>query len=197
MATTGQSSNPAVHNFLAHFQKGGARPNRFKVFITFPTGTPDALSNGELLSFTCKASKIPEGTMGVCEAAYMGRKIKLAGDRTIEDWNVTVYNDTQFKTRDAFVWWQEKILGMSTNLAAQGWEAPVTYFGQAEVLQYDREDTILKRYIVDGIFPTTVDPIELDWETNDTLETFGVTFAVNEWRDPSITESNNATSLTS
>lgn len=194
MALSTQSSEPTVHAFLSHFKNGGARPNRFKVFITFPGNSDNSVP--ELVSFTCKASKIPAGTIGIAEANYMGRIIKIAGDREIDNWTVSVYNDIEFKTRDAFIKWQEKMLGMSTNLASSGWEKPPTYFGSAEVVQFDREDRVLKTYTVDGLFPISVGEITLDWGENNSLEMFDVEFAMNEWRDESITQTNNGTSLT-
>lgn len=194
MALSTQSSEPTVHAFLSHFKNGGARPNRFKVYITFPGNADNSVP--ELVSFTCKAASIPAGTIGVAEANYMGRIIKLAGDRELDDWEITVYNDIEFKTRDAFIKWQEKMLGISTNLASSGWEKPSSYFGSAQVVQFDREDRVLKTYTVDGMFPISVGAIELAWESNNTLEEFPVSMAINEWRDESITQTNSGTSLT-
>ena len=41
--------------------------------------------------------------------------IKINGDRTIEDWNVAVYNDTDFKLRNAFERWSNGINNMTDN----------------------------------------------------------------------------------
>lgn len=176
-----------VSSFIANFKKGGARPNRYKVYVTFPNTIDNGNSASKLLSFTCKAASIPASSIGFCEAAYMGRKIKFAGDKEIEDWNVTVVNDTDFLVRDAFVRWHEKIMGMATNVATAGWENTASYFGEARVEQLDREGNILKAYTVRSLFPTSVEAIELGYDQNDTLEEFAVTFAVNEWIDESIT----------
>lgn len=176
-----------VSSFIANFKKGGARPNRYKVYLTFPNTIDNGNTASKLLSFTCKSASIPASSIGVCEAPYMGRKVKFVGDKEIEDWNVTVINDTDFLVRNAFVRWHEKIMGMATNVATPGWENTAAYFGEARVEQLDREGNVLKSYIVKSMFPTTVDAIELGYDNNDSLEEFQVTFAVNEWIDESIT----------
>jgi hypothetical protein len=41
-------------------------------------------------------------TVGTVNVPFRGRNIKIAGDRTIEEWSVTVYNDTNFKIKKCF-----------------------------------------------------------------------------------------------
>jgi len=98
-------------DFLANFQGGGFRPNRYQVILTFPAGVPNALNAATKFGFTCKAAAIPSSQMGVAEIPYMGRQIKVPGDKTWDDWNVTVMLDTDFATRDVFETWHDLILG--------------------------------------------------------------------------------------
>ncbi|UQJ95012.1 tail tube monomer [Klebsiella phage CPRSA] len=44
---------------------------------------------------------MPASTVEKVPVGYMNRKINVAGDRTYDDWTITVYNDDAHTTRDA------------------------------------------------------------------------------------------------
>ena len=73
---------------------GGARPTLFQVSVNLPS-TITSLSPGfqPKFAFTCSATQIPASTIGQIDVPYFGRQIKVAGDRTFANWNVTVMND--------------------------------------------------------------------------------------------------------
>ena len=52
---------------------------------------------------------------------------------------------------------------------------------QAQVVQYGKAGGILREYTFQGMFPSEVGAIELDWNTTDTIETFPVTFQYDWW----------------
>jgi len=54
-------------------------------------------------------------------------------------------------------------------------------YGQCLAKQLGRNDLPIKVYVMKHIIPTEVSDIALDMSSNDALETFTVTFAVNEW----------------
>ena len=79
--------------------KGGARPNLFEVQISGLPNAPfvTALGNGDkTFAFSCKASSIPAQTIGVVEVPYFGRSIKVPGNKTFDNWTVTIINDEEF-----------------------------------------------------------------------------------------------------
>lgn len=172
--------NPSVNAFIANFQGGGARPNLYEVILTFPTLVSNPFATTKA-SFTCKAATIPASNIGSIDVPYMGRIVKVAGDKTFDDWTVTIINDTDFVVRDAFERWVDRINGHVSNVAAPGWENPSNYYANAIVRQLGREDQVLKEYFVEGIFPTQVGEIQLGYDQNDQIEEFQVTFAVNYW----------------
>ena len=57
--------------------------------------------------FLCRLSSIPfnGNWINVAQSSLEVEILRLVGDRTIEAWTVTVYNDTNFKLRDAFERW--------------------------------------------------------------------------------------------
>lgn len=170
-----------IGDFLANFQGGGYRPNRYNVVLTFPAGVPNALAAAVKTGFTCKAAAIPSSNMGVAEVPFMGRQAKIPGDKVWDDWNVSIMIDTDFATRDVFETWHDLILGFRNNTAAPGFANPVNAFATAQVQALDRYDNVVKVYQVEGMWPTTVGEIQLGYDQNDQVAEFPVTFAINGW----------------
>ena len=161
-----------INDFKAKLAGGGARANQFKVTMPFP-GYAQVGGEIEDLAFLCTSTTIPTMTVGNVNVPFRGRQIKVAGDRTFADWSITVLNDTNFKLRNAFERWQNGINNMSDN---EGLSNPVDYQVDAFVDQLDRNGNTLKSYTLRGAFPTEVAAIDLNYGTNDEVETFGVTF---------------------
>jgi hypothetical protein len=171
--------DPNITHFISQFE-GGARANRFEVIMTFPGSVPNEM---EKMSFSCKIASIPGSSVSKVEVPYMSRMIAVAGDRTVADWTLTIINDADFAVREAFEIWLDKINAHEGNKSASGWNVPTSYYGQATVSQFDREDRLIKSYFLKDIFPTDLQEISLDWGSNNTIEEFTVTLAVNWWSD--------------
>ena len=161
-----------INDFKAKLAGGGARANQFKVTMPFP-GYAQVGGEIEDLAFLCTTAQIPEMNVGLVNVPFRGRQIKIAGDRTFADWSITVLNDTNFKLRNAFERWQNGINNMSDN---EGLSNPVDYQVDAFVDQLDRNGNTLKSYTLRGAYPVDIAAIDLNFATNDEVETFGVTF---------------------
>ena len=61
-------------------------------------------------------------------------------------------------------------------------------YGNAYVTQLDRNGNSLVTYVMQDIYPTNVAAIDLDWGTNDSVEEFQVTFAINNWFNSDLPE---------
>ena len=103
-----------INDFKAKLAGGGARANQFKVTLPFP-GYASVGGEIEDMAFLCKSTALPAMTVGSIDVKFRGRDIKIAGDRTIDAWTVTVYNDTNFKVKNAFERWQNGINNMTDN----------------------------------------------------------------------------------
>ena len=163
----------AVNDIRSHLKLGGARPTLFKVTLTsqFSPELADAAS------FMIQASSLPGSTIAPIEVPYWGRKIKIAGDRTFDDWAVTVMNDEDFKVRHALELWHNKINSLRGNLNTTNSASPNTYKFQADISQYSKTGGIVRTYTFYGLFPTQIAPIDLNWDATNQIETFGVNFA--------------------
>jgi hypothetical protein len=73
----------------------GARPTLFQVEINNPPA--GIASNGaiEKLKLLCNATQLHQ-IVDKIPVGYMGREIKVSGDRTVPDWNISVINDEDF-----------------------------------------------------------------------------------------------------
>ena len=161
-----------ISDFKAKLAGGGARNNQFKVTMPFP-GYAQVGGEIEDLAFLCTSTSIPAMTIGNVNVPFRGRVIKIAGDRTFASWSINVLNDTNFKLRNAFERWQNGINNMTDN---EGLSNPVDYQVYVFVDQFDRNGNTLKSYTLRGAYPTSIGAIDLNYETNDAIEDFDVTF---------------------
>ena len=147
----------------------------------------------------CKAAQLPGSNLGSIDVPFRGRIFKVAGDRTFDAWTVTIINDEGFKLRQAFEDWMEKISKLSNNLGATN---PSAYMVDATVYQLGRGSTasskdnsgssnsVLATYTFESIFPTNVSPIDLSYDSSDTIEEFTVEFQVQSFRKEATTTPN-------
>ena len=184
MATTRPNKN--ISDFKSKLIGGGARPNLFEVELTT---LPDGVTgwDADSFQFLCKAAALPAQTIASIDVPFRGRIFKVAGDRTIDTWTVTVINDEDFVLRSAFENWTQQIADLSTNLGATD---PSAYMTNAKVFQLGRgstkasntsagnENVVLKEYEFIDIFPTSVSAIDLSYDTGDTIEEYTVEFQV-------------------
>ena len=166
-----------VNEIRSQLTLGGARNSLFQVTIQNPAnGVADIK-----VPFMVKAASIPASTLGMIEVPYFGRKIKLAGDRTFADWTVTIINDEDFLIRNAMEQWSNQIQSYQTNLRQFGSAAPSAYKAQAQVTQFSKTGVPIRTYTFNGLFPTEIGNIEMDWNSTDAIEEFTVTFQYDWW----------------
>ena len=103
----------SIETFRSTALKGsGARANLYEVEIhDVPANTLSTTAVNEFM-FTCKAAAIPAMTVGTIDVPYFGRVIKVPGNKTFENWTVTIINDEDFNLRNGFEKWME---GMGTH----------------------------------------------------------------------------------
>ncbi len=187
MASTRE--NKTISKFKSALTGGGARPNLFEVELTtLPAGIDwDSTS----FSYMCKAASLPASNVANIDIPFRGRIFKVAGDRTIDPWTVTVINDEQFKLRNAFEQWADLIAKLENNMGATN---PEAYMVSAKVYQLGRgaspdsmtnsgtANSVLKEYEFYNIWPSTVAAIDLSYDSTDTIEDFTVDFQVQSFK---------------
>jgi len=170
---------------------GGARPSQFEVYLSIPAFVAADTGSDTKFRFTARAAQLPAATVGSIDVGYFGRMIKLAGDRTFTDWTVTVMNDEDFLVRAMFEKWSNALNKLEAN-QRKAYNTENDYKATLNVIQYSKDGNVIRAYDIIGAFPTTVDAIDLNWETQNQVETFGVTFSYDYWLPSSGSELNNA-----
>jgi hypothetical protein len=168
-----------VTQFRTNLTGDGARANLFDIQLPFPSYVNLAGQAGQLVTFQAKAAQLPGTTIGTAPLYYFGREVKLAGNRQYQDWTIQVINDENFTIRSAFEQWANGINDPVLNVRNTAAEIIDGGYGvDATVTQYGKDGTQINQYQFIGIWPTDVSPIELDWGSNDQVEEFTVTLAV-------------------
>ena len=193
MALGESFQNRSITNFRDRLVGGGARPNMFEVNITLPE---QIAPNGDIsqdMRFLVKAAEIPAANIGNIPVPFRGRVLPVAGDRTFDPWTVTVINDAQFNIRDAMEQWSNLINDLQFDV---GDINPADYQTKAEVFQLSRQSQgsggqstgkggeiiqTLRTYNFEGIYPSAVSSIPLDYGATDQIEEFQVTFNYLFW----------------
>ena len=180
-----------ITNFRDRLVGGGARPNLFEVNIELPDGVIGQADYRDDVRFMVKAAEIPAANVGNIPVPFRGRVLPVAGDRTFDPWTVTIINDSKFNIRDAMEQWSNKFNDLQFDV---GDISPSNYQTKAEVFQLSRGGktssasstggesiNVLRTYNFEGIYPSVVSSIPLDYGATDSIEEFQVTFNYLFW----------------
>jgi len=181
-----------IADFKSKLVGGGARPNLFEVEFTTAAVKNASNFDADVFKLLCKSASLPASNIAAIDVPFRGRIFKVAGDRTVDTWTITVINDEDFKIRTAFEEWMQLIAHLKSN---DGATQPNAYMSDAVVKQLGRGDTasstdskhdedkqaVLKTYKFVDMFPTNISAIDLSYDSGDTIEEFTVEFAVNNF----------------
>lgn len=164
-----------VDDFKSKLIGGGARANMFRVTANFPGF---AQGDSELASFLIKGAKLPSSVIAPITVPFRGRQLQIAGDRTFEPWTITIINDVDMTVRNAFERWMN---GINQHNANTGLSNPTDYQADMIVEQLNKEGEVTKSYTFRGTFPTNISAIDLNYDSENTIEEFTVELQVQYW----------------
>lgn len=175
-----------INDFRSYLTQGGARPSQFEVLLSFPT-VASAGDAAQHAKFMCVSASLPASTIQSIEIPYRGRMIKVAGERSFQNWNVTILNDGNFVIRRALERWSHAILnhGSTAGLVSPGGSngyatnLEVKQLGRAE--SYNAEEQTQRHYIFHNCYPINISEIALDFGDTNNIERFNVEFSVDYW----------------
>ena len=131
----------------------------------------------------CKSAALPSSNVGVIEVPFRGRTVKIAGDRTFDNWSATFINDKDFKARSYFEKWLNEINSHQANTA--GIIDPTQYGRTVTVKQLEKDDSaggeVVRSYKLWYAFPTSASAIDLAYDSNDQIEEFSIEFQYSYW----------------
>lgn len=173
--------NLAINDFKAKLSGGGARNNLFQVTLNFPSY---AQGDTNLASFMVKSAQLPASTIAPITVPFRGRRLQVAGDRAFDPWTVTVINDTNFKIRNSVEKWMNAINAHTANV---GFTNPTAYMADMLVAQLDKGGAVIKTYDIRGCWPSNLTAIDLSYDSENTIEEFGIEFQITYWETKGIT----------
>jgi hypothetical protein len=179
----------SIQDFKSALIGGGARPNLFEV--TIPGNIPGSGALPNNFKMLCKAAALPASNIASIDVPFRGRIFKVAGDRTFDNWTITIINDQDFAIRNQMEAWMQSI-GQYAD--GSGFTNPNDYMVDAFVKQFKRGKSnvgfdspvgsgleVAQTYKFYDIFPTNISAIDLSYDSSDTIEEFTVDFQVQYW----------------
>lgn len=139
----------------------GARKNLWRMEIVFPglLGLGDVQ---EKVSIMCGTSNLPgQRKIETMDIKYKGESFSLPVEKGIYpeagEFKITFKNASDFQLRSAFEVWMQTIQQDFTSLRT----SPTVFKSTGGVVQLDETLTEVRRFKFRGLFPTSVNPIEL------------------------------------
>ena len=187
-----KTADRTIDKFKSRLSGGIARPNLFEVVLAFPDGVVDASVNDldSKARFLVKSAALPASNIAPNVVPFRGRQLKIAGDRTFDEWQITVINDSDFALRSSFERWMNSMAKVSdtsgnTNPEDYTRDAYVYQLGRSAVTPNSQESAqnmpILRTYKFYSVYPTQVSQLDLSYDNSDAVEEFTVNLQVQWW----------------
>lgn len=139
------------------------RPNRFKVV---------GFGLDQDLEFFAQSSSLPASNIGTVEVPFQGRTIKIPGDRTFDEWTITVREDNSASLRKNLEAWMAEANEIITNVGVNDVES-IKRDGQ--IILLDRGGSEALEYNLIGAWPSNIGDLDLSWDENDSIATYDIT----------------------
>ena len=159
-------------------RSGFLKANKFKVEFTGPatlqtdTATTDEVQT--LVNLYCYSASLPSSNFSTYGWVEKGVPLEIPYQKTFSDFSTSHWIDSDFSTRDYFNKWQSLIMGLDGNFGFID-----DYVGSVKIYQYDEEGRPQATWAIDRIWPVIVGPVQLAFDTNDTVSIFEVTWKFN------------------
>ena len=102
----------------------------------------------------------------------------MAGDRSFEPLSLTIINDANFIVRNSFEQWANGINNFSENTGLANMN---DYIADVVVEQLNKAGEVVKKYDFRGCWPSSISTIDVNYDTENTIEEFTVELQVQYW----------------
>lgn len=183
-----------VESFVAELkEKGFSKPYLFQLWIpglmsnevlSFNDVGREASAKGDMLRMFVKSTSIPQSTVNVISVPHQGRIVKLPGERVFNEWTFNVFNDEKYKIRRLFEDWHHRISDVRLGKRQIKFKNKLSNLLQdIRVDQLSPSGDILKTYVIEGAFPSTLSQMDFNWESTSNTQDFTVTIAYQYYYD--------------
>jgi hypothetical protein len=111
--------------------------------------------------------------LGEVPLPYFGRTLKSAGDRTWQNWRISVMLDEDYTVRAGFEAWNNAINRIESNVMQANFDGEA-YKTTWIVTHYSKDDSPIRQYQLIGAWPKSIGPIVLDWDGVNRINSFDV-----------------------
>tara|TARA_A100001201_G_scaffold65861_1_gene61735 strand:- start:678 stop:1235 length:558 start_codon:yes stop_codon:yes gene_type:complete len=175
------------NSFISKLRQGGARATLFEVNIT-PKGEASGSGQQTEFKFMCKGVQIPANALGITTVNYFGRAVKIPGNRTFEDLTTTIINDEGYPIRNQLENWMHKLNSHVGNVRDKNFQQKLSgYVADMTLTTYTKTGVADRKYRFENCFPTGLDQIDVNWDPNDAVMEYSVTWAYDYWEHIGIT----------
>ena len=157
---------PTITDFKANMSKGFARPNLFKVEISKVIA-----SKQQLYQMSCFQAQIPGNNIATTEKDIGFRSVPY--QKIFQDVIFGFYVSEDLKELDFWQQWIDHIVNKKTN----HFTLPIKYQKDVVIRKIDRQQRLVGSWTLHEAYPKQIDPISLDFGSNDTILTANVTMA--------------------
>lgn len=171
----------SIESFKQSFGEG-QRVSLFRVTGAFGVGgSPSAAGGGDMTEVFVKSAQFPSSNIGTMEIPFRGRKIKMPGDRTFNEWTISVSLDDEHTLYNEFVAWSDS-LNSHEQVESAGIGTDLKQDWYIEALGPDGQANGNQMTLV-GCWPSEVGTVDFNFETTDTVAEFSVTMQFDYWRN--------------
>ena len=175
-------------SFVSKLVAGGARASLFKCKFTPINGAENSQSGAVVKSeFICKGVQVPASAVGIVNIMYMGRSVKFPGVRTFDDITTTIINDEGYNMRNKIESWMDKINSHAGNVRstdAINKLATAGYSIDMDIHTLGKAGNTIGKWRLHNAWPTSLDQIDVNWEPNDAIMEYSVTWSYDYWTQP-------------
>ena len=180
-----------IDTFTSKLTDGGALGSLFECELTNAKGSGSTIAD---FKFMCKGVQIPANALGITTVNYFGRAVKISGNRTFEDLTTTVINDEGYYLRNQLESWMAKLNSHEGNVRDAAMIKKLDgYTADMTVWTYMKTGVADQGYKFENCFPTALDQIDVNWDPNDAVMEYTVTWAYDYWEYLGVTSGGGST----
>lgn len=188
----------SMNKFLASFNKGFAKPNRFRVEFNLPEGVNlnagdigvniDALRqnirqvdrglNGQgAIDLKCHTLNFPQRSLMTFEHKQNSAPVRFPYSAMYDPVTFSFYADNTYSTRDYFDVWQSAVINFGTNT--------VNFYDEytADIRMYAIDDLGRDTYgvLLERAYPLNVGILDFSYSQTNNFQTVTVTMSYKKW----------------
>jgi hypothetical protein len=192
------SGDFSVKTFISRFNKGFARPSRYRVEFTLPQGfnaSPDlpgvnsnsaasniksqemSLNRNGNINVMCHSCSLPQRTLLTYDHKQLAAPYRVPYSQSYDPVTFSFYADTDYSAREYFDIWQNAAINIGSNT--------VNYYNEftSDVRITTIDSAGNDAYFVDlyEAYPINIGVIDLSYSTTNAVQTVTVTLSYKYW----------------